>query len=171
MSDAASDVDPVREVRRMHTFIEDWIGGIRDDVSPFADALAPEFTFVPPDGVLRDRESAVAAMEDAGGAHADSTPHFVIEIENAERQLSVYGMHLVTYEEYQRVDGDWQARTSSVWLRETADTPSGLEWVHLHESWLETGDEQEESAEAETEGGDGATGATANDDSAADSED
>ena len=142
----ASDVDPVREVERMHVFIEDWIGGLRQNISPFTEALAEEFTFVPPSGSVLDREEAIAAMEAADDAHADSSPSFRVDVQDAEVQLSVYGMHLVTYREHQRIDGEWHSRTSSVWLRETTRTATGLEWVHLHETWLEVPDEDDEDS-------------------------
>ena len=147
----ASDVDPVREVERMHVFIQDWIGGLRQNMSPFTESLAEEFTFIPPSGTVLDREQSIAAMEDAGDAHADSSPSFRIDVQDAEVQLSVYGMHLVTYREHQRIDGEWHSRTSSVWLRETTRTATGLEWVHLHETWLESPHEDDEEADADEE--------------------
>ena len=151
----ASDVDPVREVERMHVFIEDWIGGLRQNMSPFTEALAEEFTFVPPSGSVLGREEAITAMEAADNAHADSRPSFRIDVQDAEVQLSVYGMHLVTYREHQRIEGEWHSRTSSVWLRETTRTATGLEWVHLHETWLESPDEDDEGGDADAdEGGD-----------------
>lgn len=131
----------------MHLFIEDWIGGLRQDMSPFTEALAEEFTFVPPDGSVLDREEAIAAMEAVDDAHSDSSPSFRIDVQDTEVQLSVYGMHLVTYREHQRIDGEWHSRTSSVWLRETTRTATGLEWVHLHETWLETVDDEGEDAD------------------------
>ncbi len=43
---------------------------------------------------------------------------------------------LVTYEEGQRIDGDWDWRVSSGLFRRAADAPNGVEWVHLHETRL-----------------------------------
>lgn len=131
-----ADVAPADEVVRLHDAIEAWFT-VGEALAPFADALAPEFRIVSPDGTERDREAVVASMREAAGAHAGTDPPFVVEIRNVEHRESVAGRHLVTYEEHQRVGGDWEARTSSVWLRDDAEAPAGLSWVHLHETWLE----------------------------------
>jgi hypothetical protein len=132
-----TDVDPEREIDRMHEAIEDWFTGAIDDLAPFADALAPAFHIVSPDGTTRSREEIVASMAGAHGTSADTEPPFVIDIRNVERRDSAGDHHLVTYEEHQRAGGSWEARTSSAWLREEAAAPGGLAWVHLHETWLE----------------------------------
>jgi hypothetical protein len=76
-------------------------------------------------------------MREAAGVHAGADPPFVVEVRAVEHRESVADRHLVTYEEHQRIDAEWEARTSSVWLREDDETPGGLAWVHLHETWLE----------------------------------
>jgi hypothetical protein len=128
--------DPADEPGRMHDAIEAWFTD-GDDLDPFADALAEEFRIVSPDGTTRDREAIVGSMREAAGVHAGADPPFVVEVRDVEHRESVADRHLVTYEEHQRIDGAWEARTSSVWLREDDEAPGGLAWVHLHETWLE----------------------------------
>jgi hypothetical protein len=128
--------DPTDEPRRMHEAIEAWFTE-GDDLAPFADALAEEFRIVSPDGTTRDRAAIVESMREADGVHAGEDPPFVVEVRNVEHPESVADRHLVTYEEHQRVEGEWEARTSSAWLREDAEAPGGLVWVHLHETWLD----------------------------------
>lgn len=128
--------DPVAEVRRLHDVIEAWFLAETDDLAPFSDALADEFHIVSPSGVTRSKTDIVASMADARGRYADATPPFEVRIENATVRVEAGASWLVTYEEHQRVDGDWEVRTSSVLLRERADAPAGIEWVHLHETWL-----------------------------------
>lgn len=152
MTDSSeSGVDLAREIRRVHTIIEDGFGGIRDGLSPVADALASEFRYVAPDGTIRDREATIAAMNDSLGTYVDSTPPFTIDIRNVERQVSIYGMHLMTYERHQRIDGDWAGRTSSVWLYETEDTPTGLEWLHLQETPLTSNEDTDENSDGDVD--------------------
>lgn len=121
----------------MHEVIEDWLTGALADIGPFADALAPAFRIVSPDGETREREAVVASMHDAHGSHAGTSPSFAVEIRDLEHRELAAGCHLVTYEEHQRVEGTWEARTSSAWLREDETAPGGLAWVHLHETWLD----------------------------------
>lgn len=120
----------------MHEAIAAWFTG-GGALAPFAEALAPSFRIVSPDGTTRDREAIVASMRVARGAHAGEEPPFVIEVRAVEHREAVADRHLVTYEEHQRRAGEWEARTASAWLREDAAAPGGLTWVHLHETWLE----------------------------------
>lgn len=120
----------------MHDVIEAWFTE-GEDLAAFADALAPEFRIVSPDGTTRHREAVVTSMEGAAGVHAGEDPPFVVEVREATLRESAGDRHLVTYEEHQRIESEWEARTSSVWLREDAEAPGGLAWVHLHETWLD----------------------------------
>jgi hypothetical protein len=43
---------------------------------------------------------------------------------------------LVTYEEWQHLSGTASGRISSAWFRARSDTPHGVEWLHVHETWL-----------------------------------
>lgn len=43
---------------------------------------------------------------------------------------------LVTYEESQSRDGDKRVLFSSALFRDKEGTPNGLEWLHVHETWL-----------------------------------
>ncbi|MCU4751294.1 nuclear transport factor 2 family protein [Halobacteria archaeon AArc-curdl1] len=129
-----TNVDTGREIRRVHTVLEDLYGGIRGDPSPVADALASSFTYVAPDGTVHDREDTLETWRNASGEYDDSTPPYTVDVRAVERRGSIYDVHLMTYERRERIDGDWSTLTSSVWLRETSDTLTGLEWLHLHES-------------------------------------
>lgn len=131
--------DPVAEITRLHDEIEAWFRGTTDDLSPFADALADDFHIVSPGGNTRSEAEIVDSLADARGLHEGASQPFEIRIENATVRVDDGDSWLVTYEEHQRVDGDWEARTSSVLLRERASAPAGIEWVHLHETWLPEG--------------------------------
>jgi hypothetical protein len=129
--------DPEAEVRRLHEVIEGWFAGTVADLAPFADAMDGTFRIVSPDGEPRTRGEVVRSMREAKGVHAGSDPPFEIAIRDVDHRTAAGGYHLVTYEEHQRVDGDWEGRTSSAWLREREHAPAGLVWVHLQETWLD----------------------------------
>lgn len=105
--------DPEREVRRLHEVIEGWFAGTVADLSPFVDAMDGAFRIVSPDGGTRTRDEVVTSMREAKGVHAGSDPPFAIEIRDADHRTVAGGYHLAAYEERQRVDGDWEGRTSS----------------------------------------------------------
>lgn len=121
----------------MHEAIEDWFTGALDDLAPFADALAPGFRIVSPDGAVREREAVVASMREARGSHAGEDPPFVVEVRDAAVRDAAGDRYLVTYEEHQRTRDGWTARTSSAWLQAAPAAPAGLAWVHLHETWID----------------------------------
>jgi hypothetical protein len=43
---------------------------------------------------------------------------------------------LVTYEEWQQSGDQTTARLSTALFRDKPDAPNGLEWLHVHETWL-----------------------------------
>jgi hypothetical protein len=104
--------DPERGIRRLHEVIEAWFRGETDDLAPFADALAPEFEQVSPDGVVSDRDAVVTGLREA---HADD-PDLTIEIRDAAHRITVGDGHLIRYEEHQRTDDERTGRVSTALL-------------------------------------------------------
>jgi hypothetical protein len=45
-------------------------------------------------------------------------------------------MLLATYEEWQVIEGETRGRLSTALFRNREGTPNGIEWVHLHETWM-----------------------------------
>lgn len=129
------------EIRDFHVFIEGWLAGrLPDNDETYQrahEALADDFEIVSPSGDRRPRRALLDEMRDAHGLHADSDPEFGIEIRAVRHRLTEDELCLLTYEEHQRVDGEWTARLSSVLFRQSESTPNGVEWVHLHETWLD----------------------------------
>ncbi len=128
------------EVERLHAFFTGWFRGelaARDDVfAGFADVMAPEFEIVSPGGASSLREALLAALRGAHGAWRDDADA-TIEI-RAQRATALPGAPyvLARYEEWQRRAGAWRGRRSTALLREAEGAPHGLEWVHVHETWM-----------------------------------
>lgn len=148
---SGDDVDPIREVNRLHLMLQDWYGGVRDDVDPIENALAGDFLSITPDGRLLDREGSIAAWRDRRRAYGDSRPPVRVELEDVTVARTIYGVHQVTYRKRLRVDGDERVYQCSLWLRETERVNTGLQWLHLSETRVEP-DEADE-ATASSEGG------------------
>ena len=125
-------VDPEWEVRRLHEVIEAWLRGETDDLAPFAEALAPEFELISPDGIVSDREAGLTGLREG---HGDD-PELAIAIRNVEHRTTDGNWHLVRCEGHQSIDGESTGRVSSAVLEERTDAPAGLSWIHLQETWL-----------------------------------
>jgi hypothetical protein len=69
---------------------------------------------------------------DAHGVHDDVT----IETSAFEPRYVGRETCLGTYEEWQEVGEERTGRVASVLFRRAPETPNGVEWVHLHETWL-----------------------------------
>ena len=102
-------VDPEGEVRRLHEIIEAWLRGETDDLAPFAEALAPEFELISPDGIVSDREAVLTGLREG---HGDD-PELTIAIQNVERRTIADDWHLIRYEEHQSIDDESTGRVSS----------------------------------------------------------
>lgn len=126
-----------REIVDLHDFFVAWYTGQADgDVTRVADALAPGFELVSPDGECLDRGTVLDAIRGRQATYYDG--EFDIEIRNVT--CLARGPELVTarYEEHQRTDSDATARISTATFRAEADAPNGLRWAALQETWLDT---------------------------------
>ncbi len=124
-----------QEIIRLHQIIEQWFCGhvpqSNEAFAPFQDALAEGFHIVQPSGVIQDKANVVSNMWQAHGAR--SAP-FRIEIRNPVCYFVLGSCCLMTYEEWQ-YGHETTARLSTVLFRQTS-THLGVEWLHLHETWL-----------------------------------
>lgn len=125
------------EIIELHDFFVAWFAGALPATDAayarLVDTMAPEFVIVSPGGVLTLREPLITQLRAAHG----SRPGWQIWIENAELRFQQGGLTGATYEEWQRhADGTVTGRLSTVVFRARADTPNGLVWLHVHETWL-----------------------------------
>lgn len=126
------------EVDDLHRFFVAWLGG--EPGAEFARceaALGPGFQIVEPDGTVVERATLMRALASARGKHDDPDRPFDIRIEDATARSLSGALCLVTYVERQTVRGQPTARRSSALLRDAPDGPNGVEWLHVHETWIE----------------------------------
>ena len=139
--ETSNEADPEREVTRLHLMLEDWYCGIRADIDPIEAAMAPTFTMLTPSGELQDRSTSLATLTERQHTANDSDPPASLDVSDVTVQRALYGLHQVTYTKELRIDGEWETRTCSLWLRETNSVPSGLQWLHLTETTQPDDDE------------------------------
>jgi len=126
------------EVIELHQFFQDWFNGelqpADENYARFAGVLRADFIIIDPSGNVTKREPLIAGLR---SAH-NSRSNFKIWIEKFQFRHSEGNIAVATYEEWQIIaEGESNARLSSVVFREKADTPNGVVWVHVHETWLE----------------------------------
>ncbi|MHC4949005.1 MAG: DUF4440 domain-containing protein [Planctomycetota bacterium] len=125
------------EVEQLHAFFQAWFRGElppddEEAFARFADVLAPAFTMIDPAGRAGDRAATLAAVRSGHGAE----PGMTIGIRDHRHRLSGGDLSLVTYEEWQTRGGVTRGRVSSALFRANDATPNGVEWLHVHETWL-----------------------------------
>lgn len=126
----------IREIRGLHQFFEDWLSGEfpnTDEAFRRLDrALTPEFRLIHPSGKWRNRNDILRGLRQAHG----SQPGLKVKIKDV--QLREAGEELVaaTYEEWQSGEEEEDGRLSTVVFRIVPEAPSGLRWLHVHETWL-----------------------------------
>ena len=117
------------EVLELHAFFERWYSGVAA-LTEFSrmDVLADSFVLIGPDGRSSTVEQVREFVEAAYGRRPTG-----FEIRNvAVRPHTPVG----TYEEWQTVGNATTGRISTAVMMLDPDTPNGLRWVHLHETWL-----------------------------------
>ncbi len=128
------------EVVELHRFLGWWMRGeVPETDAAFAlvaDALAPDFLWIPPEGPARDRAATLAALRAAHAAHAAAQPPPRIWIA-AYRCRPLGADHaLAVYEEWQTRAGGDRGRRVTALFRRSPDRPNGVVWEHRHETWL-----------------------------------
>lgn len=125
------------EVEGLHAFFSRWFEGRcpDDDVTfgRLAEALAGDFALVRPDGSRAARGEVLARVRSSHGAHAPPRGAFTIRIEDFRPRAADGDLAFVTYEEWQRVDGRENGRSSAALFRVDPRAPGGVAWLHVHE--------------------------------------
>ena len=125
-----------QEIVELHQFFQDWFTGVllADDAAfaRFSQVLGDTFIIISPDGRALSRNPLLESLRGMHGAHKGQR----IWIENVQLRHQADNLALVTYEEWQEVAENKTGRLSTVLFQVKPDTPNGLEWLHVHETWL-----------------------------------
>jgi len=125
-------IEPVSfeaEVRELHAFFGRWYSGAasRSEFSRL-DVLAEAFLMIGPDG----RTANVVEVRDMiRASYGLRSIDFMIK--NVSVRLDA---PIGTYEEWQTDSGVTTGRLSTAVMEPAPHQPNGLQWVHLHETWL-----------------------------------
>ena len=129
-----------REVRGFHAFLRDWLAGAvprgPETFTRFSGAMDAGVEVIGPRGTVTGRKALVDEFEGLHGQLAADADAFDIWIDNFRLRWQAGDHALVTYEEWHRRQGATSARLSSALFRRAEAAPSGVAWVHVHETWL-----------------------------------
>lgn len=138
--EATMEVRYQTEIIELHRFFQHWFNGELPDndesFSRFSDVMAPGFEIVSPNGRWTDRDSLIAALRSSHGQWKDQGEPGKIRIEHYRLMHTEGPLALVTYEEWQEVGGESRGRLSTALFKMREGTPNGVEWLHVHETWL-----------------------------------
>jgi len=125
------------EIVGLHRFFQRWYLGECDphgeEFSRVSDVLTEDFRMVNPDGVQVARSDLLSGLR---ARHGTKREGFQIEIENVTYRMLGRGLAAVTYEEWHEEGRHRKGRLSTAIFRDHDDAPNGVEWVHVHETWL-----------------------------------
>ena len=126
------------EIFDFHRFFVAWYDAATADATAFdrcERAFGPGFHMIPPTGSIFDRAQTVAIIR---GNRATFHGDFAIEISDIAAVWEEAGAIAVTYIEKQERAGVKTSRRASALFTESSSAPHGVEWRHLHETWMQT---------------------------------
>ncbi len=125
------------EIVDLHRFFGQWYRGELDltgeDFARVSDVLTEDFRMINPEGEVVARSELLTGLRRSHGSRSDG---FRIRVENVSSRMIGRTAAAVTYEEWQEEGGRQRGRVSTAIFREHSSTPNGVEWLHVHETWL-----------------------------------
>ncbi|PDQ17505.1 hypothetical protein CN311_29640 [Mesorhizobium sanjuanii] len=125
------------EVVDLHRFFVDWFveaRADRADFDRFERVMGEGFRMVAPSGQILDRD---AVLHHVRSSRATCDGDFAISIEDIRAGWQTSDTIVVCYIEAQKRAGKHSRRRSSAVFTTSSSAPNGVEWRHLHETWLQ----------------------------------
>jgi hypothetical protein len=126
------------EIVAFHEFFVGWYDAATAGVTDFGrceKVFGEGFHMIPPTGRVFDR---VATIELIRANRATYNGDFSIAIEEIRAGFETDETIVVTYVEVQCRRGVWSRRQASALFTTSSSAPSGVQWRHLQETWLQT---------------------------------
>ncbi|MFK0164310.1 hypothetical protein [Rhizobium sp. NPDC090279] len=128
------------EVVDFHRFFEDWYDAATADDTDFGRCertFGQAFHMIPPTGRIFDRAQTIELIRANRATFQDN---FTIEISDIRASYETADTIVLTYIEAQSRAGKFSRRQASAVFTASSSTPNGVEWQHLHETWLQMPD-------------------------------
>jgi hypothetical protein len=129
-----------REVEELNQFFQGWTNGAIEDTDEefarFASVTADTFAVVSPSGRISDRQKLLKSIRESHGQPKDPAEGVRIRIDDFAVRAVAGDVAIVTYELWMELGGKSRGRIATAVLRARDGTPNGIEWLHVHETWL-----------------------------------
>jgi hypothetical protein len=145
MSDSPTPADSIglfdrasTEIVALHRFFVEWYDKATADTADFGlfeRAMGPGMQMIPPSGAILDRDAVVHYVRANRGSLDGG---FAITIDEIRPAWQADGAIAVTYMERQERAGIKTSRRASAIFIKSSSAPNGVEWRHLHETWMQT---------------------------------
>ncbi|WP_349960223.1 hypothetical protein [Rhizobium sp. ZPR3] len=125
------------EVIDFHRFFEAWYNAATADNTDFdrcERTFGQAFHMIPPTGRLFDRAETIELIRTN---RASFRGDFSIEISDIRSSFETEDTIVLTYVEAQMRAGKYSRRQASALFTASSSAPNGVEWQHLHETWLQ----------------------------------
>ena len=128
------------EIVELHSFFENWFNGKiekKEEIfQRFLSVLNNNFEIITPSGQKHTRKDIIDLVWSSHASRANSNNPMKIWIENFNfKQISNY-LFLVTYEEWQKLDGNDKGRLSTAIFQRCENPYHDINWIHVHETFL-----------------------------------
>jgi hypothetical protein len=128
------------EIVELHSFFEDWFNAKLDKnegmFQRFPGVLDDKFELIAPSGLRFTKNEIIQIIWDAHASRVNTGSPMKIWIENFSFRLIREDVFLVTYEEWQKTNGEDKGRLSTAIFCKCANDFNGIAWLHVHETWL-----------------------------------
>lgn len=128
------------EVLDFHRFFEAWYDTATADGTDFGRCertFGEAFHMIPPTGRMFDRAETIELIR---ANRASFRGDFTIEISDIRASFETEDTIVLTYIEAQSRAGKHSRRQASALFTASSSAPNGVEWQHLHETWLQMPD-------------------------------
>jgi hypothetical protein len=125
------------EIVAFHRFFVKWYDAATADAVDFGrceQVFGRDFHMIPPSGRIFSRAEAIELIR---SNRASYNGDFSIDIEDIRPGWEAGDAIVVTYVEAQSRAGKKSRRQASALFTASSSAPEGVEWQHLHETWLQ----------------------------------
>lgn len=129
------------DIVALHRFFVEWYDRKTTDAADFSlfeKVMGPDMHMIPPSGVVLDRDRVISHVRANRGAFDGD---FSIEIADIRPAWQAGEAIVVTYVEKQLRAGEATSRRASALFTANPSAPNGVEWRHLHETWMQAANE------------------------------
>lgn len=123
-----------KEVIELHDFFLNWFTGkaIESDFIRFSDHISPLFQLITPTATVIDYDGIKNMIKNS----YNSRNEMEMWIENVSTWKLSSDIYLTTYHELNMEDGTKTRRLSTAIFRVNEKCVNSVEWVHVHETWV-----------------------------------